>query len=373
MTPQRLPLLAGTALLFLGLLAGCERPPITSVQLGYRGTAMGELYNPRTLADEAPVNVVPAAMPAAPQDGPRAGQAFQNVKVLGDQSVAEFTRTMTAITSWISPKEGCAYCHNLQNFAEDALYTKVVARRMLQMTQHINSDWKGHVAATGVTCYTCHRGNAIPAKVWFSQVSPRSAFLGNKAGQNSPTPVVAYASLPNDPFTAYLLNAAEIRVAASTALPDSPSHSIVQTESTYGLMMHMSQSLGVNCTYCHNTRAFANWTQSTPQRVTAWQGIRMSRDLNQAYLVPLTGTFPARRLGPTGDVAKVNCATCHQGAFKPLYGVSMAKDYPALNVASPAASAPDAAASAAAAAPAAGASAAADGSPIAATIQASIQ
>jgi mono/diheme cytochrome c family protein len=26
-----------------------------------------------------------------------------------------------------------------------------------------------------------------------------------------------------------------------------------------------------------------------------------------------------------GDVAKVNCATCHQGAYKPLYGASMLK------------------------------------------------
>jgi photosynthetic reaction center cytochrome c subunit len=35
-------------------------------------------------------------------------------------------------------------------------------------------------------------------------------------------------------------------------------------------------------------------------------------------------------LGVLGDVAKVNCATCHQGVFKPLYGESMAKDYPEL-------------------------------------------
>ena len=35
-------------------------------------------------------------------------------------------------------------------------------------------------------------------------------------------------------------------------------------------------------------------------------------------------------MGPTGDVAKVNCATCHQGAYKPLYGAPMAKDYPEL-------------------------------------------
>jgi photosynthetic reaction center cytochrome c subunit len=40
--------------------------------------------------------------------------------------------------------------------------------------------------------------------------------------------------------------------------------------------------------------------------------------------------FPAERLGPQGDVAKLNCATCHQGAFKPLYGQSMLKDHPEL-------------------------------------------
>ena len=34
--------------------------------------------------------------------------------------------------------------------------------------------------------------------------------------------------------------------------------SLKQTEHTYGLMMHMSDSLGVNCTYCHNTRSFAS-------------------------------------------------------------------------------------------------------------------
>lgn len=40
--------------------------------------------------------------------------------------------------------------------------------------------------------------------------------------------------------------------------------------------------------------------------------------------------FPANRLGPGGDVAKVNCATCHQGAHKPLYGAEMAKHHPEL-------------------------------------------
>jgi photosynthetic reaction center cytochrome c subunit len=41
----------------------------------------------------------------------------------------------------------------------------------------------------------------------------------------------------------------------------------------------------------------------------------------------LTEVFPAHRKGPLGDVAKLNCATCHQGAYKPLNGAQMAKDF----------------------------------------------
>jgi photosynthetic reaction center cytochrome c subunit len=142
------------------------------------------------------------------------------------------------------------------------------------------------------------------------------------------------ASLPNDPFTPFLntpsAEAPDIRVIGASALAGDNRRSTKQTEFTYGLMMHMSKSLGVNCTYCHNTRSFAQWDASTPQRATAWYGIRMARDLNTAYLDPLAGTFPANRLGPTGDVPKLNCATCHQGAFKPLYGASMLTTHPEL-------------------------------------------
>jgi photosynthetic reaction center cytochrome c subunit len=55
----------------------------------------------------------------------------------------------------------------------------------------------------------------------------------------------------------------------------------------------------------------------------------MVRDLNNNYLDPLgKGVFPAGRLGPMGDAAKINCQTCHQGVYKPLFGASMVKDYP---------------------------------------------
>ena len=315
------------------LLAGCERPPVDSVQRGYRGVGMQQVYNPRTVAAQMPLNTLPADTPMASAEGPRASAIFKNVQVVGDTSVGEFTRLMVSITAWVSPDQGCAYCHKAgEDFSSDGLYTKVVARRMLQMTRHVNTDWKTHVAETGVTCYTCHRGKNVPENIWFAPAVDTHAagMIGSRAGQNSPSSAVALASLPYDPFTPFLDQANQIRVVGKTALPTGNRQSVKQTEYTYGLMMHMSQSLGVNCTYCHNTRSFAQWDASTPQRSTAWYGIRMTRDLNTAYLDPLGGVYPAKRLGPTGDAPKLNCTTCHQGAYKPLYGASMLTTHPEL-------------------------------------------
>lgn len=318
-------------------LVGCgERPPIHATQIGYRGTGMEQVNNPRIEAVKASLNRTPEAIAPASPDGPRAKDVYQNVKVLGDLSVGEFSRHMVSITQWVAPKDGCTYCHNPVNFADDAKYTKVVARRMIEMTQHVNNDWKNHVGGTGVTCYTCHRGNPVPKEIWFTQSANKysGGSLGNDAGQNRAAASVGYSSLPYDPFTPYLKGDSAIRVNGKEALAVTGTaanrHSTKQAEFTYGLMVHMSQSLGVNCTYCHNTRAFQSWQESPAQRATAYHGIRMARDLNNAYLEPLTKTFPANRLGERGDVAKVNCATCHQGVNKPLYGAPMAKAYPEL-------------------------------------------
>jgi photosynthetic reaction center cytochrome c subunit len=326
---RRAALLAATAAV---LLAGCERPPVETVQRGYRGTGMELVYNPRLLAEQQALNQAPPATPPAPAEGPKAKDIYQNVQVLGDLSIAQFTRHMAAITQWVSPKEGCNYCHNPANLADDSKYTKIVARKMIQMTQHVNADWKNHVGNTGVTCYTCHRGNPVPSNVWF-QVPPqdkRANFIGDQAGQNQASKVVGLTSLPYDPFTPFLDGDKPIRVNGTTALPTGNMASIKQAEHTYALMVHMSTGLGVNCTFCHNSSNFGKWEDSAPQRTTAWWGIRMARDLNNAYLEPLTANFPANRLGPLGDVAKINCATCHQGAYKPLYGAQMAKDFPEL-------------------------------------------
>jgi photosynthetic reaction center cytochrome c subunit len=325
------------ATLAAALLAGCERPPVTAVQSGYRGTGMEQVNNPRIDALKVRANQAPESTPAAAAEGPKARDIYKNVKVLGDLSIGEFTRHMVSITAWVAPKEGCNYCHVPENLADDSKYTKVVARRMVQMTQHLNADWKPHVGSTGVTCYTCHRGNAVPAQVWYAPAGRKYAensVMGDLAGQNIAAASVGLSSLPNDPFTPYLLQDKPIRVNGTQALKFTGTaankNTTKQAEHTYGLMVHMSDSLGVNCTFCHNTRNFAAWDEAPPQRVTAWHGIRMARDVNVAYMEPLTATFPAHRKGVKGDVAKVNCATCHQGVNKPLLGAAMAANHPEL-------------------------------------------
>jgi photosynthetic reaction center cytochrome c subunit len=172
----------------------------------------------------------------------------------------------------------------------------------------------------------------VPPNVWFANPGPVTArgMAGNRAEQNTPAPQVGLTSLPYDPFTPFLEQKNPIRVVSDTALPAGNRHSIKQTEWTYALMMHFSDALGVNCTYCHNSRSFASWDGSTQQRVTAYYGIQEVRDLNENYLLPLKAAYPPQRLGPLGDAPKLNCATCHNGAYKPLYGASMLGAYPEL-------------------------------------------
>jgi photosynthetic reaction center cytochrome c subunit len=318
----------------ISTMSRMTRPPVTSVQRGYRGTGLEQLYNPAALADRLAdkSNKWPGVLPEPGPNGPKAGQVYKNVKVLGGLSVGQFTRLMVTVAGWVAPKQGCAYCHNVANMADDTNYTKRVARRMFQMVQAINSTWSTHVHQTGVTCFTCHRGNPVPQYVWFHNPGPQAAggYAETQTGMTHPNAVAGGSGLPYDPFTPFLEGTQNIRVQGTDPLPGGNLSSIKQTEWTYSLMMNMSQSLGVNCDYCHNTRDLGVWSDSSPARVTAWYGIRMVRDINNTYLDSLQDVFPSYRLGPTGDNAKVYCMTCHQGVYKPLFGVSVLKKFPEL-------------------------------------------
>ncbi len=327
--------IAGIALLAVVGLATHTKPwPINAQQLGPRGSG---LYLPRhrdAMIEIEKTNVIPDSVPYPGDEGYRADDVYENLKVLGDLNTGQFTRLMVNITDWVAPEEGCAACHSVENFADDTLYTKVVARRMLEMVRHINTDWADHVANTGVTCYTCHRGKRVPPNIWFNDTGPKQplGLAQNLPSQNHPASTVGTTSLPRDPLSEYLEANGNVRI--QSELPHGPGEgrlSIKQAEHTYALMIHISKSLGVNCDYCHNTRSFSDWGQSAPQRKTAWYGIRMARDLNNTYLNPLKDVFPPERLGTAhGDSPKINCATCHNGVFKPLFGQAMVNGFPEL-------------------------------------------
>lgn len=313
------------------LVAGCEQPPQETVQRGYRGTGMEHVASPETLSETVAANSVPTPQPAVSSAGPKAKDIYQNVQVLGDLSVGEFTRLMAAITEWVSPEEGCNYCHVSEGFELDTKYTKKVARVMVAMTQQANQDYGDHVGGAGVTCYTCHRGKNIPEYVWATDPGGPHPPGITTAMQNIASESTASTSLPFDPFTVFFEDDKSIRVAGDTALPNGNRSSIKQTEWVYGLMMHFSDSLGVGCIHCHNSRAFSDWSQSTPERVKAWHGIQMVRSMNNDFINLTTDWLPAHRKGPEGDPLKVNCKTCHQGAYQPLLGADMLTDYPNLS------------------------------------------
>ena len=317
------------AAVLLPLLSACHRTQ--AVQRGYRGQDSVELFSESTLTKLDAINKYPKPLPPAKTDGPKAGEFYTNVHVLTDLSKGQFARTMLSIKSWVAPETGCNFCHNAPDYTNDDKYTKRVAREMLKMTRHINTDWTAHVGATGVTCFTCHRGQAVPAKTWY--LAPEKSYTGEMVSRGPvplPTASSGNTTLPMYALNDYLLGDDNIRVIGPTALQSGNRHSVLQAKDTYALMMVISESLGVNCTFCHYTAAFYNWDMSTPQRATAWYGIRMVRDLNNTVMVPLTGLLPKERLGPSGDVPKIYCATCHQGSNKPLYGAPMLKSYPEL-------------------------------------------
>ena len=303
------------AVFALGVLAGCKNAPDVIkpgpkqiAQQGYRGVGMETNYDPDDIAKTAAYNQAPKPLPPAPPGPP--GQ-YKNVQVLTNVSAAEFGRTMTAMSAWVAGGAGnCAYCHNTANFAADSnkgqpIYTKLVARMMLRMTRRVNADYTQHVGGTGVTCYTCHRGQPLPKGLWFYTTENQ--------------------------ILRHYLDRDDIRVQSHTIEPSNGNRtSIRQTYNTYALMVTQSNALGVNCTYCHNSRAWTSWEQSTPKRVVAYAGASMLRDVNMNYLNPLQPVYPRSRLGVHGDAPKAQCITCHNGIYKPLYGAKMVKDYPAL-------------------------------------------
>lgn len=304
--------------------------PVESAQTGPRGTGMSVTKFASDNAAPDPGIAEFLASTSAPvtpgEDAQRAGDVYPDAEpLLADLSVENYDRLLAAMREWTG----------IPDLLEDPEhYQSVVARRMIQMTQFINEEWDAHVGPSGVTCATCHRGEAVPSNVWFELAPVLKATAGWSAIQNRATPNSSFTSLPSDALEKFLVEANAINVhdlEPRVSRADANPATWQNTERTYALMNYFSNSLGVNCVFCHNTAAFYDAAQVTPQWGTANLGIFMVRDINNEYLVPLRDTYPAERLGPVNaDAPKAACATCHKGYSKPYQGLEVIADWPEL-------------------------------------------
>ncbi|MDU9006652.1 photosynthetic reaction center cytochrome PufC [Sedimentitalea todarodis] len=306
-----------------------------SLQSGPRGSGMERVEFKSDLARPDPTIeafLSSTSTPVPPQGGDEtAGAARENVPPgLENLTVENYDRLLAAMRDWTG----------IPDLFDDAdSYQTAVGHVMISMTRNINENWDGHVSANkevGVTCYTCHRGQEVPSDVWFKATPVNKASQGWSSVQNRVTPLSSFTSLPSDALEAYLLDSETIgvhdlesRVAGIPGKDDFPG--IQHAERTFALMNYVANSLGVNCTFCHNTRAFYDGSQVTPQWGTESLGIQMVQELNNDYLVPLAGLLPPERLGPVhGDAPKAACKTCHKGYQQPLQGTNVIGDWPEL-------------------------------------------
>jgi photosynthetic reaction center cytochrome c subunit len=98
------------------------------------------------------------AQDAPKQDAPKKGGGGppKNLKILKPEEV----RPMMAAFRVALGAQGCNFCHVQGDNASDENPKKLVARKMIEMVNNINSqmpDGKVHVA-----CWTCHRGKSEP-------------------------------------------------------------------------------------------------------------------------------------------------------------------------------------------------------------------
>ncbi|WP_448702716.1 c-type cytochrome [Mucilaginibacter sp. AW1-3] len=128
-----------------------------------------------TCLSAAIIFVATTAMRQAPQ---QEEQGFKNLKVLPKNITHdEMEKVMHEWSSAVGQR--CGFCHardaqtNKTDFASDAKPEKLMARKMMQMTEKINKKYfkedkdekdKGAMTAA-IGCYTCHNGKPHPDAV----------------------------------------------------------------------------------------------------------------------------------------------------------------------------------------------------------------
>lgn len=86
---------------------------------------------------------------------------YKNLQVLPKNTTKEQMHDiMEAYSTSLNVK--CSFCHIKGNMASDSLDEKVIARKMIIMTNEINEKYFGKDSGT-VGCMTCHNGKTNPS------------------------------------------------------------------------------------------------------------------------------------------------------------------------------------------------------------------
>lgn len=102
----------------------------------------------------------PASQGVTPPEKRPAEEVYKNIQVLKGLPAEQLVTAMNSIAGSLGVD--CDYCHN-ENFNADDLAAKEKAREMIRMLRRINEE--NFHAETEVTCFTCHRGQAIPSGI----------------------------------------------------------------------------------------------------------------------------------------------------------------------------------------------------------------
>lgn len=338
-------LLIGAAISLVAFLLFVPRwhAPLPGREVGYRASSMVQFAPDPFQAAQQSVPV--PRLPPMPDDPRPATTVYRNVEALTDVNAGDFMRLQAAMTAWVAPRQGCGFCHVAGDFASDAKPAKAAARVMIAMTRHINTAWSTHVGAGGVTCFSCHEGQPVPRDIWF-QAPPQSAPpMAGKEEDWAEGARTVHNFFPNEGYEEYLLQATPSQAQSPTAHPSGQVAQSIVVKRLYEMMMQMSDDIGVNCGFCHNSRALADWSQSTPMRWVGLGGIRMTRDINRNYLLHVADLIPESRLrldlsrpfslppreqGWQRGNGLASCGTCHHTAPIPTVGAGLAPGFPAL-------------------------------------------
>jgi photosynthetic reaction center cytochrome c subunit len=307
--------------------------------------------------------------------GVQAGQAWiaanpntVNVQVLSGMSSAQI---WTYMTQYVSPAlgVGCQYCHNINNFASDEYPQKLSARNMLYLVNDVNAEfivdlpnWRGNY----VQCATCHNSQPNNLESFGEQfvksvppipvtVDPLDeAGLAITDPASKPTAIQAPVQL-QEAILYYIYNYQVWRPydpadpesgRGSLALTYTEGRTQEQVTINQNVMNYMSWSLGVGCTYCHNSRNFVAYETNPvglPNPQYAFNKLKAQRMLQlTTWLQANWATYgavgkpalPSALEGGASDLSYrqiegqyynvPGCYTCHGGNTVPKAAINQA-------------------------------------------------